>query len=67
MAEKPKTYLTSKQVRARYGDMSDMSLWRWCRDPRMGFPQPVRINRIKFWDEADLDAFDARVAGKVAA
>lgn len=62
-----KTYLTSKQVRARYGDITDMTIWRWCRDPAMGFPQPIRINRIKFWDEADLDAFDARVSGKVAA
>jgi predicted DNA-binding transcriptional regulator AlpA len=64
---KPKTYVGAKQVRARYGGISDMTLWRWYHDPKMGFPQPIKINRIKFWDEADLDAFDARVSGKVAA
>lgn len=62
-----KTYLNAKQVRIRYGNISDMTIWRWCRDPEMGFPQPIRINRIKFWDEAELDAFDALVSGKVAA
>ena len=56
-----RTYLNSKQVRARYGGISDMSLWRWVRDPKMRFPAPIRINRLKFWDQAELDAFDARV------
>jgi hypothetical protein len=60
-------YLNSKQVRARYGNISDMSLWRWVRSPTMGFPAPIRINRIKFWDEAELDAFDARVVQREVA
>ena len=65
--DKPKTYLSTKQVCERYGDVSTMTIWRWCRDPKMGFPQPIKINRIKFWCEPELDAFDERVSGKVAA
>lgn len=56
----PKTYLSSLQVRARYGGVSDMSLWRWSRDPELGFPAPIRINNRRFWDCAALDAFDQR-------
>ena len=62
-----KKYVTARQVRVRYGGISDMSLWRWCRDPKMGFPQPIRINRIKFWDEAELDVFDERVGRREVA
>jgi predicted DNA-binding transcriptional regulator AlpA len=65
MAER--RYLNAKQVCARYGDKSTMTLWRWCRDPKLAFPQPIKINRINLWAETDLDAFDARVSGKVAA
>lgn len=65
MNTETKTYLTTKQVCARYGGVSHMSIWRWTRDPKMAFPQPMRINRVKFWDTDDLDAFDAR-RGKAA-
>ena len=64
--DKLKKFLTSRQVCARYGDVSSMSLWRWCNDAELGFPQPVRINRIRFWDEAELNAFDARASGEMA-
>jgi hypothetical protein len=58
-----KHYLNSRQVRTRYGGISDMTLWRWCGDPTVAFPAPaLRINRQKFWDEAALDAFDAAQA-----
>jgi hypothetical protein len=26
-----------------------MALWRWLRDPAMGFPQPVYFGRLRFW------------------
>lgn len=41
-------YLTSAKVRARYG-VSDMSLYRWEKDPESRFPKPVRINGRRFW------------------
>jgi hypothetical protein len=38
------TLLTSAQTSARYGGRSKMALWRWVRDPKLGFPQPLKIN-----------------------
>lgn len=51
-------YITSKRVRKRYDDISDMTLWRWLRDPSMSFPKPMIINRRRYWLESDLDAWD---------
>ena len=55
-----KRFLSAKQLRERYGSVSDMTLWRWVRHPKLDFPQPVYINGRRFWAEADVDAFDER-------
>lgn len=52
------TWLNSRQVRQRYGDTSDMSIWRWLRDDRLKFPKPMYINGRRFWKLSDLQAFD---------
>lgn len=52
-------YLTANQVRARFGGISDMSLWRWLNDPKLGFPQPTYINKRRFFDEAAIAAWEA--------
>lgn len=55
--------LSSKQVRRRYGDCSDMALWRWLHDDELRFPKPLYIRRRRFWQSEELDAFDvARAA-----
>lgn len=46
--ETDKPYLPASQVRARYG-VSEMSIWRWLRDERLGFPAPIRINGRRYW------------------
>ena len=51
-------FLTAKQVRARYGGISDMSLWRWLQDDS-NFPKPMRVNGRRFWAVADLEAWEA--------
>ena len=48
-----KVYLPAAAVRSRYG-VSDMSLWRWLRDPKLGFPRPMRINGRRFWKLTSL-------------
>jgi predicted DNA-binding transcriptional regulator AlpA len=58
------TYLTAVQVRKRYGDMSEMTLWRWLDDDDMRFPRPLRIHRLRYWKEHELDAWDAAQAEK---
>ena len=50
-------YLPDPQVCRRYG-VSAMTLWRWDHDPRINFPKPIRINRRKYRDEAELEAWE---------
>ena len=47
-------FLNSAQVKARTGNVSDMCLWRWMRDPRVQFPLPVKINARNYWRLGDL-------------
>ncbi len=54
----PRRFLTGPQVRARYS-ITDMSLWRWLRDPMIRFPQPtMRVKNRRYWLEADLIAWE---------
>ena len=40
---------------ARYLGISNMTLWRWKRDPDLDFPDATEINGIEF---NDLDVID---------
>ena len=51
-------FLTAKQLRARYGDASDMWLWRRLLDDS-GFPQPMVLNKRRYWRVSDLVAWEA--------
>ncbi len=54
---KNKQRLTGPQVRARYGGVSDMWIWRRENlDPE--WPKPILIGRRKYYDEDELDAYD---------
>jgi predicted DNA-binding transcriptional regulator AlpA len=54
--------LPTRQVCRRY-TVSDRTISRWERDPHLQFPQPVVINKRKYYNEAELTAFDrARAA-----
>ncbi len=59
--------LNSAQTKARCGNVTDMCLWRWMRDERVAFPQPLKINRRNYWKLADLRAWQERHANKIAA
>ena len=50
--------LTAAQTRARYGNISDMTLWRWLNNSDLGFPRPIIINRRRFFNEEELNEFD---------
>ena len=60
MADK-EVYLTAPQVCQRY-NISDMSLWRWLNNPALGFPQPLKINRRRYFREAELIEWERRQA-----
>ena len=51
------TYLRSADVRARYGNASDMWLWRRLHDGS-GFPRPLLINARRFWRLSELIAWE---------
>jgi hypothetical protein len=61
-----KRFLRAAAVRKRYGDITDMTLWRWLNSPTSNFPQPKYIKRRRFWDEAVLDDYDRQCAVRCA-
>jgi predicted DNA-binding transcriptional regulator AlpA len=51
------TFLTGPQVQARY-HKSHVSIWRWVNDTSLGFPKPIKINRLNYWKLSDLEAWE---------
>jgi len=63
------TWLPSAAVKARYGNCSDTTIWRWMRDPRVNFPKPIYINsRHRLWRLTELEAWEESrtIDGEVA-
>jgi predicted DNA-binding transcriptional regulator AlpA len=54
--------LQTRHLCARYG-VSDRTIDRWAKDARLRFPQPIRVNGRRYWDESDIAAFDAKQKG----
>ncbi|EGE56752.1 UNVERIFIED_ORG: putative site-specific integrase-resolvase [Rhizobium esperanzae] len=54
----PKKYLTRRQVRARYGDISDITIRRWIDSGRID--EPLRIGNRHYFAEDELDEADRR-------
>lgn len=61
MPRSPEDLLPATQVRARY-QISDMTLFRWLNDSSLKFPEPIRINRRRYWRLSALQAFEFRQA-----
>lgn len=53
----PTELLSGPEVQVRYR-RSHVTIWRWTRDPDLGFPAPLRINGYKYWRLADLEAWE---------
>jgi predicted DNA-binding transcriptional regulator AlpA len=39
-------------------DVCTRSIDRWLDDPDLGFPQPIYINRRRFWDLAEIESWE---------
>jgi predicted DNA-binding transcriptional regulator AlpA len=50
-------FLTAVQVRQRYGNASDMWLWRRLRDDS-NFPRPIEIRKRRYWKLSELIAWE---------
>ena len=49
--------LPRRLVGRRYG-VNVRTIVRWERDPDLRFPQPIEINKRKYYHEAELTRFD---------
>jgi predicted DNA-binding transcriptional regulator AlpA len=64
MATDDTEYLPLRRVRARFG-VCARTIYRWEADPRVGFPNPIRIHNNRYWRLEDLVRWErARAAGK---
>lgn len=52
-------WLRAPEVRRRCGGVTSMTLWRWQRDPELGFPQPRYINNVRYFSQRELEAWVA--------
>jgi hypothetical protein len=55
-------FLTGPQVKARYGNVSDMAIHRWLNHATMNFPRPIYIGERKYWRLSALVAYEQRAA-----
>lgn len=51
-------FLTSRQVRERYGSVSRMTLYRWTKEGKL--PPPVHIGSHPMWRLSDLEAWETK-------
>jgi len=58
-----KLYLTASQVTKRFS-ISRVTLWNWIKDTDMGFPQPIVIKRIRYFDGDEIEAFEIKLKAK---
>ncbi|WP_392711305.1 helix-turn-helix transcriptional regulator [Rhizobium ruizarguesonis] len=54
----PKKYLTQPQLKERYGNISDMTVWRWIKAGRI--PEPALFGNRNYFDVDELDEADRR-------
>jgi predicted DNA-binding transcriptional regulator AlpA len=64
-ASPDQVFLTSAQVRARYGGVSDMWIHRRILTDAE-FPRPTYYGRRRFWRIDELDAYDLKKARRSA-
>ena len=43
--------IPAREVRRRCAGISQVTLYRWLRNPALGFPRPIRINSRMFFAE----------------
>lgn len=55
-----KYYLTAPQVIKRF-NLSRVTLWSWLKKDALGFPKPIVINRIRYFDQDEVEAFEIKL------
>lgn len=57
--------LTSRDVCARLGNISLMTLWRLGNDRAVNFPAPAKVRNRNYWSETALSTWLASQGGAV--
>lgn len=64
MSKTESDWLSGAKLAALLG-ITTMTVWRWERDDKLGFPQPTIINTRKYWNRTDINEWMRRsVTGK---
>lgn len=53
--------VTADELQKRY-HISNVTLWRWSKNPTLGFPVAIQIGRRRLWKRTDLAAWEAQRA-----
>ena len=56
----------SRQIRAQFGDISEVTLWRWLKDEALRFPQPIKISGRNYFRADEIEEFIQRQAERAA-
>jgi predicted DNA-binding transcriptional regulator AlpA len=51
--ENDEVLINAPQVLGMFG-ITDMTLWRWLHNERLGFPKPIYIQRLRYWKRAEV-------------
>ena len=51
-------FIIRRKLRARFGDISEMTLWRWEHDKKLAFPKAIAINGRKYYDLAEVEEWE---------
>ncbi len=45
--------IPADEVRARFGGVSESTLYRWSKTGEI--PRPIKVGRVRLWDRSELD------------
>jgi hypothetical protein len=66
MSEQSTDLLPRRLVAERY-NVTTRTVVRWENDPDLRFPQPIEINKRRYYHEAELTAWDRANASRLTA
>ena len=58
-----KNLIKAHSLLSRFGGISSQTLWRYVKDPNLGFPKPLYICGTRYWVSGEIDDFINRQRG----
>ncbi len=59
---RPDDLVPDPRVAQELGGVRLITLWRWSKNPKVGFPPAIKINGRNYRRRSDLEAFKQRMA-----